>query len=401
VKSLHIIVSICAITSSLLAQAKDQFEIMQLNPTIPGGREWFNHWGEGSLRTLDWDADEIDPQFNIRGNTNCTIFGSSGENAGQIFVTGSEPRLYVRSSNEETIPMPQNTTTWNNVEITLYAKTISAGKNLSYAGIEAVCKTNHCPDSDDTTTRGYGGRVLFDGRVDIEKELSHQKGSNIRSKAEYPWSSNDGGVNDSKGHFKMPLNSWVGYKFVVRNCDNESAVLLELYIDKTGGVDGGSWELVKSCKDVEYTTTTDAHYFSDSLWYEGTDFKTKGSASINQHGKPILSPNYSVYLRTDGDIEQYYKWFSVREISPVTGSTDLKTQNRYRQISRRCSIEGNILSASGSQSVKEISLKTISGKEIVRSFGNTMPLISIPVGIYIVQLNYHSGDSFTEQVVIR
>lgn len=305
----------------------DKFGIKMLNKTIDGGREWFNRWNEGTQRTITWGPDVIDTEFMIRGSTTCVIFGASGETAGQIKVTGSGPRLYVRGTSSESVPPPVGTPKWNNVEITLYAKTTDAGSKVIYAGIEAVCKTNHCPDSDDTTTRGYGGRVLFDGRVDIEKELSHGKGSNIRTYPSFFWTQEDGGVlstnstlksqNNNNPVYELPLNKWIGYKLVARNCDNDTNVRVEVYIDKTDGLNGGDWKLAKSIKDIVYLQAVDSFYLSKDLWYDGGDFKNKGSASDKQHGMPITNPNYSVYLRTDGNVEQYYKYFSVREIEPI------------------------------------------------------------------------------------
>jgi len=93
-------------------------------------------------------------------------------------------------------------------------------------------------------------------------------------------------------------------------------VKLELYIDKTNGIGGGDWMLCGRLEDIIYSEAVDSFYFSKSLWHDGGDFKTKGSASDEQHGRPIVEPDYSVYLRTDGNARQYYRSFSIREIGP-------------------------------------------------------------------------------------
>ncbi len=302
----------------------DKFGVKMLFPTAPGGREWFNRWDEGSQRTITWGPDSIDPEFIVRGSGRCLIYGKTGANAGQAKISGSVPRLYVRGSQSEEVPPPAGTPKWNNVEVTFYAKTTEAGSRLSYAGLEAVCKTNHFPDSDDPSTKGYGGRLLFDGRVDIEKELSHGKNSNIRTFPGFIWTEADGGGrskdpslvegNGNKPVYELPLNKWIGFKLVAKNCNHDTNVLVEVYVDKTNGADGGDWRLVKSIKDILYDPAEAERYFSKDLWYDSADFKNKGSAVPAQHGKPITAPDYSVYLRTDGGIEQFYKFFSVREI---------------------------------------------------------------------------------------
>jgi hypothetical protein len=47
---------------------------------------------------------------------------------------------------------------------------------------------------------------------------------------------------------------------------------------------------------------------------------------------PFTWPNYSVYLRTDGivdDIPQFYAWLSVREVAPIDdGITGRATWHR-------------------------------------------------------------------------
>ena len=266
--------------------AVDRFGIKMLHATVHGGREWFNGWDAGPERTITWGPDSRDPQFIIRGNTRCVVYGAAGANAGQAKVSGSGPRLYVRGTASEAVPPPPGTPTWNNVEVTFYARTTNAGSKVVYAGLEAVCKTNHCPDSDDPTTRGYGGRVLFDGRVDIEKELSHAKGSNIRSFPAFIWTEADGGprsenaslVSNNNGRpvYEMPLNKWIGYKLVARNCDHGVNVLLEVYIDRSGGINGGDWKLAKSLKDIVYSPSVDALYFSKDLLVQRRRLQAQG-----------------------------------------------------------------------------------------------------------------------------
>jgi hypothetical protein len=287
----------------------DEFGIARLYPSV--GREWFNAWNQGQARTLTWGEYATDPEL-VCGDGTYTIYGSSGPRAGQMQVMGEAPRVYVRDSDTEQAPPPADVLKWNNVEITFYAYS-TGNSGVPWAGIEAVAKTNHLPDSWDCATRGYGGRMLFDGRLDFEKEVSHTNGINVQHS-----------VGNWTGG--LPLRRWIGYKFVARNInagndgswENDTRVQLELYRDLSIGdavnppppANGGTWELLGTFIDDGSWSTG----FGRCVPPAGTnEFNTDRAAAL-------VWPNWSVYLRTDGltaDIPQYYKWLSVREIAPI------------------------------------------------------------------------------------
>lgn len=303
----------------------DQFGLKMINQTSPNGREWFSKWHMGSERSyLPGSTDVLDPEFHMtNGEGQYVIYGENGERSGQFQVMGKAPRVYVRSTGSNAIPpsgpyTPADQPLWNNVEITFYVNS-SSSSPLSYAGVEAVAKTNHMPDDWAETTQGYGGRMLFDGRVDFEKEVDCVLNQNVRSSSVNPW--------PSQG--KMPLNTWIGYKLVARNVmDNSSSdwklskkVKLELYremsagssINPTSPSNGGNWELL--------TTKID-----DGSWSTGLGSYPPPTPSIvpqynPDKAAPLTWPNWSIYLRTD-ELQgpQYYKWMSVREVAPIGGS---------------------------------------------------------------------------------
>jgi hypothetical protein len=49
----------------------------------------------------------------------------------------------------------------------------------------------------------------------------------------------------------FPKDQWIGMKFVVFNIVGTNSVQLELYVDLTDGVNGGSWNLVHSFVDSQ------------------------------------------------------------------------------------------------------------------------------------------------------
>jgi hypothetical protein len=282
--------------------SNDQFGLKKLYPSV--GREWFNVWSSGSQRTLTWDTYSSDPGMVFRGDTTALVYGSSGTRTGQMQVIGDAPRIYIRDSGTEAIPPADSVLKWNNVEVTFYAYS-TGNSGVGWAGLEAVVKTNHLPDTWDCATRGYGGRMLFDGRLDFEKEVSHPSDINVQQSI----------GNWSGG---LPLNRWIGFKYVARNVDNNTHVKLELYrelsignvVNPSAPAGGGTWELLGTYTDTGSWSTGFGSCTAQTSWDNGhTD-----------RSLPLTWANWSVYLRTDGltsSIPQYYKWLSVREIAPL------------------------------------------------------------------------------------
>jgi hypothetical protein len=271
----------------------DKFGTKILYSSCNVSNEWACQWDQGKQRSFSFGpAGASDPQLIFRGNGKYEIYGASNVRSGQMRVTGSCPRIYVRGSPLETDVLPNTVQTWKNVEITFYANTTNAGSNVSYAGIEAVARTNHYPDNALCSTRGYGGKINFDGRAQFEKECCHGPG-NKQAATVYPF--------PNKG--KMPLNKWIGYKFVIRSIEKETKAKLELFMDLTDGVAGGTWQ-----KLTEFTD------------YEGWSCDTPSCCTAHK-GKVLNAasfPNtYSVYLRSDYLGEQFYKKFTIREIDPL------------------------------------------------------------------------------------
>jgi hypothetical protein len=284
----------------------DRFGILKIFPSNDQGWEWFSQWDQGPEREYtSSQQDEYDPTLLFLGEGTYHIYGSSGPDAGLLRVNGMYPRIYVRDTPAQPTPTPgAGLRLWHNVEITFYGKTLSYDPNTpdedwNWAGFEAVARTNHYPDSYDCGTAGYGGRMLFKGLFDFEKEISHNADSNKNTRNE---------PNGSKQVWQkgMPLNKWIGYKFVVRNVAGNTRVRLELYLDKTEGKNGGDWG------------DRPVIAFEDSAGWS-SEKATKCDERLP--GDVLLDPNWSVYLRTDAldrpqDL-QYYKWFSVREIAPL------------------------------------------------------------------------------------
>jgi len=254
----------------------DRFGIYEINPTIEKGREFFSHWSEGGFRILHvHERDTIDSELILRGsNSKLTIDGSGiatleGDNPNLI----ANPRIYIYDE--------QKQKKWDNVEITFYQKRISEQTTYSYSGLNAGTRSEHQDVSKENVLAGetYYGRFTNDGRIHFVKEIEHGKYVNSPENL-FQWES-------SKG--KIPIDVWIGFKFIVRTSEASGNVKLELYMDTTDGFDGGSWEKV-------------GEFIDDGEW--GGD-------------KIFTEPATSVFLRNDGLGIAQYKNFSIREISSL------------------------------------------------------------------------------------
>ena len=107
----------------------------------------------------------------------------------------------------------------------------------------------------------------------------------------------------------MPLNKWIGMKYIVYNKD-ESTVRLELYIDSTSNATPpGKWELVGAAEDAG----------KDWSGAEAGAAKVEGCKDYNgleNAYDAILKGGGVIIMRTDED-HPFYKFVTIREIDPA------------------------------------------------------------------------------------
>ena len=220
--------------------------------------------------------------------------GSSTEiaidGAGVARLGGEQPRMYVYEENK----------TWNNVEITFYAKRTSERSTNYRQGFIAGARSEHQAVTDETPCLGYAyyGRMLYNGRVNVIKELSHPP-----APVEQAYSSNKPSANYrvewGTPNGEIPFDRWIGHKFIVRNCDYNTKVRLSLYRDMTEGENGGDWEQLLHEADNEDWPVSDLDPNCDCL-----------------PTQVLTWPASSVFIRnTEIDAADYTK-FSIREIDP-------------------------------------------------------------------------------------
>jgi hypothetical protein len=260
----------------------DRFGIKQIYPSLAGGKSWVSKW-DTSPRTFQY-IDPADPWFDAdHGNGSYTTTGD-----GILKISGSVPRMYIHD--------PSWLDQWRNVEITMYYQRVSDG-NVAWSGMEAMGRTRHSPDANLCDSRGIAARLRDDGHIDFEKETSHPSSSTVSNKTQ--WS---GG---------LPFNVWIGYKYMVYDLA-DGTVKLELWLDSTGGANGGTW-----IKANEFIDNGSNFAVGGTPCASGIDPAMKLTSSPDRQGSESGKPNIAVYFRadninTDGML---YKWGSVREIT--------------------------------------------------------------------------------------
>jgi hypothetical protein len=266
-----------------VVEGKDLFGIDEVYPAKNGGREWY----------VNMKNPFSDNLFSSTFSDNITR-----QEDGSWYVSGPAVRLNVGT--------PPDAEVWKNIEITGYAKVLgpfsSATTNDSSAGdIGGNGGAEEKDFASDLDWRARGGRhnhenpcegTAYTGTIDID--------GNVRWKKEI-W--HTGGYTDARAVKKVTdsiIGRWIGWKVVMYNINNNTAVKLESYLDDKNN---NEWRKVTDLKD-------------DGGWYANGSDKEFHSAGC---GRPkdyiITNGGPIVTFRSDNTIWNF-KNLSVREISP-------------------------------------------------------------------------------------
>ena len=293
------LVALLVPVSVFAEESTDVFGFQKFFKTKDGSYSWDSkHWANGNARGINWDGDPDDP-------TEWTDNRSAGEanpffkidGLGVMQMMSSGPRFHINGQQS----WVEHKQKFLNVEYTGYFKRDALGGE-NYGGMVVGVRSGalgHGSDGgDDCDAHTYYARFRNDGKWDFEKEWKHP-GSYYRS------GTGVGSQDPLWGGAVLPVDKWIGMKYVVYNKD-AATVHLELYIDSSSNATPpGKWELVGVAEDASQdwsgasggAATIDGCSYSDA------------KAAILQEGDAII-------MRSDND-HPYYKFVSVREIDPT------------------------------------------------------------------------------------
>jgi hypothetical protein len=243
----------------------DKFGIKEIYPTKVGsGREWH----------VNMASPVNDSIFSIGDDQQITK-----QNDGSWRVTNPQVRMHVST--------PPNFTEWKNVEVTGYIKVNSTMHPHGDIPTDIAWLARGGRHNDDTPCDGTAliGGIHDDGTVGWKKEI---------------WFT--GGYTDEQAQSQATNTSivgrWIGWKVVMYNTNNNSAVKMESYLDDDNN---NHWRKVTNLTD-------------NGGWYADTSDKNFNKANC---GKPknyvITNSGPDVMFRSDNLILDF-KNLSVREI---------------------------------------------------------------------------------------
>jgi hypothetical protein len=204
----------------------DKFGIKKMYPTTQGGREWF----------IDMINPKSDGMFSITSNHNITKQRDASWRIDAPMVR----------MNIDTLPGVEP---WKNIEITGYAKVVSKSSSSNNTDLDWSARGGRQNSSIPCEGTALHGGLHIDGSVGWKKEIWQVGGyTTERAKAKI--------LTDSI------LGRWIGWKVVMYNINNDTAVKMESYIDNKNSnywvkvadlVDNGGW-FANSPDNIFYST---------------------------------------------------------------------------------------------------------------------------------------------------
>jgi len=271
----------------------DVFQIKKLQPTVDSGPTWDSrHWNNGVARDII-DRDPYDPTNISQQRGNNSRLYVDGQGTLHFFSKGSglaEPRLYLND------PVGLNNPAgkfFKNVEITAYYQRITDDKT-AWGGLVIGARSG--PDGHSGTGNSwcdahtYYARFRHDGNQDFEKELKHP--DSLPQHSNPIWQTADTPPRNTT----LPTNTWIGMKFIIYNVKGDKNVKMEIYRDKTGGLNGGTWEKIDMIVDA------------------GGWAPAQASPVCSFVRDYIATARGVIIVRDTGTTEARYKWLSAREM---------------------------------------------------------------------------------------
>jgi len=276
--------------------ATDKFGITEIYPTKPnGGREWY----------INMSSPLNDTSFSLSGGSektsNSSLANATSSNGQIIKQSDGSYQVYgVRKTGKYDFSARMNVNAsdtdtarwWKNIEMTGYTKVLSASS--IDAALDWYARGRMHTSSSPCEGVAYHAGLRADGSVYWQKEIWHT-----------------GGYTDFRSNITAThslLGRWVGFKAIMYNMNNDSAVRLQTYLDANAT---NHWRKVADVVD-------------NGGWYADTPNDLFYSANCGRSKDYIVTnPGPIATFRSDNMIWNF-KDLSIREIqapSDVKGST--------------------------------------------------------------------------------
>jgi hypothetical protein len=244
------------------------FKVKEIYPTKPGGREWF----------INMDNPQSDGIFDPG-----SPITKQSDGSWQISGTFRPANKY-EDQVRMAVGTPEGEMQWKNVEITGYAKVLSADSSTDHLDWYARggVHSNEVP----CVGSALKGTISVDGKVSWIKEIWHTGG--------YTKPRDVHKVTDSI------LDEWIGWKVVIYNINDNTAVKMESYLDNN---DNNHWRKVSDIMDNGgwYAKSSDEEFYSARC--------SKPKDYIITNSGPLVT------FRSDNMVWDFAD-LSVREIQP-------------------------------------------------------------------------------------
>jgi hypothetical protein len=260
--------------SAINSTVNDPFGIKKIYPTKPGGREWF----------MNMSDPQNDPNVEFTFAPHL------------IKQNDSSWKLDKNHKIRINVETPKNLPPWKNIEITGYIK------------IDSLINSTHRNSLNSTSKNGVTD-IDWVSRTSIHNEYLPCSGLSLHGGI-YPdgtvaWKKEiwfTGGYTKEKSipQITEPLiNRWIGWKVIVNNVNNDSAVKMESYLDSSNS---NYWvKVFQMTDDGKWSANS-----SDKIFYSANCGRSKDHI--------ILYPGPIVTFRAD-NVVLNFKDFSIREIA--------------------------------------------------------------------------------------
>lgn len=258
-------------------QKLDRFEVKEVYDTKRGGREWY----------VDMANPYSDPWF-ILDSVNLERQSDGSWRLGGTDMDRQYNDEYHIILGVNTPPWEKE---WQDVEITGYAKIVEASEDEDEeeVGLQWYARGGNHTNEYPCQGTSLKARILADGNANWKKEIWHHDGDGYTEERDTKQ------VTD-----QSIMNRWFGWKVVMYNVENNTAVKMESYIDNENN---NTWIKVNDFIDKgDWFASTSDDDFDDVNCGRPKDYIVTNSG-------PVAS------FRSDGVVWDF-KYLSVREIQP-------------------------------------------------------------------------------------